>query len=112
MKNPAAVELGRRGGLKGGKARAERMTAEQRSSAARKAANSRWRKTSDNEEAIEIVEEMIYEGFEPEEMLVDAREEQQNIDKQIAMLREDRDSLVYTQEAIQLYLTLKKLRKD
>ncbi len=41
-KDPAAVELGRRGGLKGGKARAERMSAEERSEAARKAAQARW----------------------------------------------------------------------
>ena len=42
-KDPIAVELGRRGGLKGGRARAESMTAEQRSKAARHAALSRWR---------------------------------------------------------------------
>ncbi len=41
-KNPAAVELGRRGGLKGGKARAAKMTPEERSEAARKAAKARW----------------------------------------------------------------------
>lgn len=41
-KNPAAVELGRRGGLKGGRARAARMTAEERSEAARRAARARW----------------------------------------------------------------------
>ncbi|MGB6058534.1 MAG: hypothetical protein WBF71_09730, partial [Microthrixaceae bacterium] len=41
-KNPAAVELGRLGGKKGGKARAERMTPEERSEAARKAAHARW----------------------------------------------------------------------
>ena len=41
-KDAAAVALGRRGGLKGGKARAEGMTAEQRSEAARKAAQARW----------------------------------------------------------------------
>jgi hypothetical protein len=41
-KDPAAVALGRRGGLKGGKARAASMTAEQRSEAARKAAQARW----------------------------------------------------------------------
>lgn len=41
-KDPAAVALGRRGGLKGGKARAEGMTAEQRSESARKAAQARW----------------------------------------------------------------------
>lgn len=36
-KNPAAVELGRLGGQKGGKARAARLTPEERSQAARKA---------------------------------------------------------------------------
>jgi hypothetical protein len=41
-KDPAAVALGRRGGLKGGKARAQKLTAEQRSEAARKAARARW----------------------------------------------------------------------
>ncbi len=43
-KNPAAVELGRRGGLKGGKARAKKLTPEQRSEIARKAAKARWSK--------------------------------------------------------------------
>ena len=43
-KNPAAVELGRRGGLKGGKARAAKLTPEQRSESARKAARARWAK--------------------------------------------------------------------
>jgi len=43
-KDPAAVALGRKGGLKGGKARAEKMTPEQRSEAARKAAAARWHK--------------------------------------------------------------------
>ncbi len=41
-KNPAAVELGRKGGLKGGKARAEKLTPEQRSEIAKKAAAKRW----------------------------------------------------------------------
>jgi len=41
-KDPAAVELGRKGGLKGGKARAEKLTAEERSEIARKAARARW----------------------------------------------------------------------
>jgi hypothetical protein len=44
LKNPAAVELGRKGGLKGGKARAENMTAEQRSAAAKRAADARWKR--------------------------------------------------------------------
>jgi hypothetical protein len=41
-KDPAAVALGRRGGLKGGKARAAGMTAAQRKAAAKKAAAARW----------------------------------------------------------------------
>jgi hypothetical protein len=41
-KNPAAVELGRLGGLKGGKARAEKLSARRRSQIARKAAQARW----------------------------------------------------------------------
>jgi hypothetical protein len=43
-KNPAAVELGRKGGLQGGKARAAKMTADQRRESARKAAEARWRR--------------------------------------------------------------------
>jgi RNase adaptor protein for sRNA GlmZ degradation len=42
-KDPLAVALGRRGGLKGGHARAEKMTAEERSDSARKAAKARWK---------------------------------------------------------------------
>jgi hypothetical protein len=41
-KDPAAVALGRKGGLKGGKARAEKLTPEERSEAAKKAAAARW----------------------------------------------------------------------
>ena len=47
-KDPAAVSLGRRGGLKGGKARAAKLTPEQRSEAARKAVRARWQKSRDN----------------------------------------------------------------
>ncbi|MEO5928996.1 MAG: hypothetical protein ABIR47_03600 [Candidatus Kapaibacterium sp.] len=43
-KNPAAVELGRLGGLKGGKARAAKMTPERRKEIAKKAAETRWKK--------------------------------------------------------------------
>ena len=42
-KNPAAVALGRLGGQKGGKARAEKLTAKRRSEIARKAAKARWK---------------------------------------------------------------------
>jgi hypothetical protein len=43
-KNPHAVALGRLGGQRGGKARAERLTAAKRSEIARAAAKSRWKK--------------------------------------------------------------------
>ena len=43
-KNPAAVALGRQGGLKGGKARADRLSAKRRAQIARKAAKARWNK--------------------------------------------------------------------
>lgn len=41
-KNPEAVSRGRKGGKKGGRARAEALTPGQRRAAARKAARSRW----------------------------------------------------------------------
>lgn len=41
-KNPAAVELGRLGGLKGGKARAEKLSEKRRKEIAKKAAQVRW----------------------------------------------------------------------
>ncbi|MBA3809405.1 MAG: histone H1 [Solirubrobacterales bacterium] len=43
-KDPAAVALGRKGGMKGGKARAAKLTADERSASARKAAQARWQK--------------------------------------------------------------------
>jgi len=43
-KNPAAVALGRLGGLKGGKARAEKLSPKKRSQIAKKAAEARWSK--------------------------------------------------------------------
>jgi len=43
-KNPAAVALGRLGGLKGGKARADKLSAKRRKSIAQKAAKTRWSK--------------------------------------------------------------------
>lgn len=41
-KNPAAVALGRLGGIKGGKARAAKLTKKQRSAIASNAARKRW----------------------------------------------------------------------
>jgi hypothetical protein len=48
-KNPAAVELGRKGGLKGGKRRMEALTEEQRKELGRQAAEARWRKAKPKE---------------------------------------------------------------
>jgi hypothetical protein len=45
LPNPAAVALGRRGGLKGGKARAASLSAARRAEIAKKAAAARWDKT-------------------------------------------------------------------
>jgi len=42
-KNPAAVALGRLGGLKGGKARAAKLSAKRRSEIASRAAETRWK---------------------------------------------------------------------
>jgi hypothetical protein len=43
-KNPAAVALGKLGGAKGGKARAEKLSKKRRSEIAKKAAAARWAK--------------------------------------------------------------------
>jgi hypothetical protein len=45
-KNPAAVALGRLGGLKGGKARAAKLSKAKRSAIAKKAAKARWKDSS------------------------------------------------------------------
>ena len=44
QKNPAAVALGRLGGLKGGAARAKKLTSRKRREIAEKAAKARWSK--------------------------------------------------------------------
>jgi hypothetical protein len=50
-KDPAAVALGRRGGKKGGPARAAKLTPAQRSESARKAVQARWSKAGKYEAA-------------------------------------------------------------
>jgi hypothetical protein len=45
QKNPHAMALGRLGGLKGGRARAEKLSARRRRQIARLAAQARWRQT-------------------------------------------------------------------
>jgi hypothetical protein len=52
-KNPAAVALGRRGGLKGGKARADALSAARRSEIAKAAAKSRWKNSAPKPDASE-----------------------------------------------------------
>ena len=47
MENPAAV-MGRKGGKRGGKARAEKLSADERSEIARVAAQARWKKAKDS----------------------------------------------------------------
>ena len=49
-KNPAAVALGRLGGLKGGKARTLKLSVQQRQEIARKAAEVRWNKAGDSDD--------------------------------------------------------------
>jgi hypothetical protein len=49
-KNPAAVALGKLGGRKGGKARAEKLSPERRKEIAKKAAEARWAKKRRQEE--------------------------------------------------------------
>jgi len=44
IKNPAAVALGRLGGLKGGNARAAKLSPEERKEIAQRAAKQRWAK--------------------------------------------------------------------
>lgn len=46
-KDPAAVALGRKGGLKGGRARADSLSPEERSEIAKRAAAARWKEQPD-----------------------------------------------------------------
>lgn len=50
VKLAAAVELGRLGGLKGGPARAVKLSAKKRAQIARNAANARWAKARDDKD--------------------------------------------------------------
>ena len=49
QKDPAAVALGRKGGKKGGPARAAKLTPEQRSESARRAVQARWAKARERQ---------------------------------------------------------------
>jgi hypothetical protein len=48
-KDPAAVALGRKGGLKGGKARAEKLSPQERREIASKGAAARWAKQKETQ---------------------------------------------------------------
>src|SRR4051812_20989663 len=53
-KDPAAVALGRKGGKKGGPARAAKLTPQQRSESARKAVQARWAKDKQGKDDIAV----------------------------------------------------------
>src|SRR5437016_7527818 len=53
-KDPAAVALGRKGGKKGGPARAAKLTPKQRSESARKAVQARWTKAKEGRDYIVV----------------------------------------------------------
>jgi len=55
-KNPAAVALGRLGGLKGGKARAEKLSPERRREIAQKAIKARWEKVREIKAALKNID--------------------------------------------------------
>ncbi len=61
-KNPAAVALGRKGGLKGGPARASRLTPQQRSESARNAVLARWGKSKPAGTSSDVTPEMDSSG--------------------------------------------------
>jgi hypothetical protein len=52
-KNPSAVALGRLGGLKGGRARAQNLSSTERKLAAQKAAKARWERREDHSSSSE-----------------------------------------------------------
>ena len=67
-KNAAAVALGRKGGKKGGPARAAKLTPEQRSDSARKAVQARWAKAKEGSDYIvgtrTTGDDMTFKGFQ------------------------------------------------
>ena len=62
-KDPAAVALGRKGGKKGGPARAAKLTSAQRSESARKAVRARWAKVKKSNVYIVKEEDMGIKRF-------------------------------------------------
>jgi hypothetical protein len=64
QKDPAAVALGRKGGKKGGFARAASMTPKQRSESARKAVQARWAKAKEGSDYIAVKETQMGKKFQ------------------------------------------------
>lgn len=69
-KNPFAVELGRLGGLKGGKARADSLTSERKSEIAKKAATTRWENKDSKTEPPKVIIPQSYHNDESEKELL------------------------------------------
>lgn len=65
-KNPDAVALGRRGGAKGGKARAEALSPERRSEISKGAANTRWHGRTTGKTVAHLSEIVIHTGDKSE----------------------------------------------
>ena len=59
-KDPAAVALGRKGGKKGGPARAAKLTPEQRSESARKAVQARWARAASTAPALDTSKQALH----------------------------------------------------
>jgi|ERR1035437_8648704 hypothetical protein len=59
-KNPAAVAIGRKGGKKGGPARAAKLTPEQRSESARKAVQARWSQAAPASPVLDISKKALH----------------------------------------------------
>lgn len=60
-KNPAAVILGRLGGIKGGPARAKKLSKERRCEIAIKAAEARWKCKTEKRFSVEDIDRLIKE---------------------------------------------------
>ena len=59
-KDPAAVSLGRKGGKKGGPARAAKLAPQQRSGSARKAVQTRWSKAAPAAPVLDISKKALH----------------------------------------------------
>lgn len=98
-KDPAAVELGQRGGLKGGPARASKLTAEQRSEISRKAARTRW----DKEKDVELPnDEEAWQRFESAlETIINTKMKRCSRCKELKVLERDFHRLTRSQDGRQ-----------